>query len=81
MKRSSTILTTSEVPDTPSVLYTRLKPPRISLTENDMMLPLDNSIPSNGETIELLSSTKVQILNDKNKINENDEEPFYATLN
>jgi hypothetical protein len=80
MKRSSTILTNSDVPGTPSVLYTSLKSRQIPLTDDDMLLPFDNSIRVNSETIELLSSNKVQILNDdENKIN--DEETFYPTPN
>jgi hypothetical protein len=80
-KRSSTTVTISDIPNTPAVLYTRLKPPRLSITttETDMLLPLDNSI-RNDDHIELLPATKVQVITAENKINEDDEETVYATL-
>jgi hypothetical protein len=69
-KRSSTILTTSDLPNTPAVLYTRLKAPRISSTETDMLLPLDNSISPNDDNIEMLLPTKLQVIN----VNDDNEE-------
>jgi hypothetical protein len=76
VKRSSTILTNSDIGDTPVVLYTRLKPSQITLTDNDTLLPFDNSIPINSETVELLSSNQIQIIN-----NDNGENIYYSTLN
>ncbi len=77
-KRSSTILTTGDIPNTPAILYTHLKAPRISLSETDMLLSLDNSLSPNDDNIEMLPSSKIQLINaDENK---NDEESFYATL-
>jgi hypothetical protein len=55
IKRSSTILTISDIPNTPAVLYTRLKPSRISTTETEMLLPL----PINDDQIEMLPTTEV----------------------
>ncbi len=79
-KRSSTTVTTSDVPNTPVVLYTRLKPPRVSSPESTMLLPLDNSLPDDDH-IEFLPATKLQVINDENEIKEDDdEEPLYATL-
>ena len=78
-KRSSTVLTLSDIPNTPVVLHTRLKPLRLSIPETDMLLPMDNSI-GNTDQIELLPATKVQVINDENKIIEDDKEPLYDTL-
>ncbi len=67
-KRSSTVITASDIPSTPAVLYTRLKPPRIPSTEKDMLLPLDNSLSPNDDHIEMLSATKIPIITpDENK--------------
>jgi len=80
-KRSSTIITTGDIPNTPTILYTRLKAPRISSTETDMLLPLDNSLSPNDDSIEMLPASKIQIINaDEDKRKGDDEELLYATL-
>jgi hypothetical protein len=68
IKRSSTILTISDIPNTPAVLYTRLKPSRISTTETEteMLLPL----PVNDDQIEMLPTTEVHIINNEHQIKE-----------
>ena len=73
-KRSSTTVTVGDNPPTPAVLPTYLKLPRVSFSESDMLLPFDNSAPSNGETFELLPSAQSHVLNTDNRTNENNKD-------
>ena len=79
-KRSSTTVTAGDTPTTPAVLPTYLRLPRVSFSESDMLLPIDNSLPSNGETIELLPANKPHVINVDNRISENEDETTTATI-
>jgi hypothetical protein len=74
-KPSSTIST--DPPNPPTVLYSRLKtsPPSIKL-DADMTLPFDNSI-ANDDHVQLLPNS---INLHENLITEDEEEPLYAIL-
>lgn len=77
-KRSSTTVTAGDTPATPAVLPTYLKLPRVSFSESDMLLSIDNSLPSNGETIELLPANRTQV---NHRISGNtDDETISATV-
>ncbi|CAF4701396.1 unnamed protein product [Rotaria sp. Silwood1] len=78
-KRSSTMMTTSDFPSTSGALYARFKPSGLPFSEIDTFIPVDNSTP-NEYNMELLPTLKVQVTDGENKIKEDDEEFFYATL-
>ncbi|CAF1577156.1 unnamed protein product [Didymodactylos carnosus] len=76
-KHSSTTRPSSDIPNTPAVLYARLQssPPP---TDTDMSVPFDNKLLIDGR-VELLPISTNQTRNIQNsKIEE--EEPLYATL-
>ncbi|CAF3749172.1 unnamed protein product [Adineta steineri] len=62
--RSSTTVTINDIPNTPTVLYTRFNRPHVPLFETDPLLPSDNLFP-NDDRIELLSANRVQIIDDE----------------
>jgi hypothetical protein len=80
-KRSSTPATSNDTSNTPAVLYSRLKsaPPSI-IIDADMTNPLDNSI-TNDDNVQLLPQSINQTsLHENIPIENDEEEPFYATL-
>ncbi|CAF3137220.1 unnamed protein product [Rotaria socialis] len=78
-KRSSTIATTSDMPSTSAAVYTRLRLSELAFAVTDTYIPVDNSTP-NDDNFELLPTTQVQVTNDENKIQEDDEDLIYATV-
>jgi hypothetical protein len=80
-EHSSTTTTSNNISNTPAVLYTRLKSPPPSVTfDTEMLHPFDNSI-INDDNIQLLPHPFNQLQRHDNIIREDEEEPFYATLN
>lgn len=79
-KRSSTIVTTSDMGGSPKVtLYSHLKPSEAPFADGNIYAPVDTSMPFD-DNFELLPSTHVQTINDENKVRDEDEQLLYTKL-